>query len=171
MNAPLQTTDNTPKEPIQGLDGVALHAALRQLEGLEIGAHQLSRVSVDSDGTLQLEAERADSREWFYFAGGKLRRADPQQDRKIPLLKNGLEHALPAGVSFISYRPGRRVVLAPTGSGDHSIIKGFRKGRGSDAVKHHQLALRACEQGGLRVPNLLNYDSWGDFLAMERQPG
>jgi hypothetical protein len=171
MNANLQTTARKPIEPTQGFDGVALHAALKQLAGWEIGAHQLSRVSVESDGTLQLEAERADSREWFYYAGGKLCRADPQHDRKIPLLKNGLEYALPSGVRVISYRPGRRVVLASTGSGDQSIIKGFRKGRGSDAVKHHQIALRACEEGVLRVPNLLDHDSGRDFVAMERQVG
>ena len=84
MNANLQTTAEKPIEPIQGFYSVGLHAALNQLEVWEIGAHQLSRVSVDSDGTLQLEAERADSREWFYYTGGKLRRANPRHDIKIP---------------------------------------------------------------------------------------
>ena len=171
MNANLQTTVGKSIEPIQARENSAFYAALNQLRDWEIGAHQLSRVSVDSDGTLQLEAERAHSFEWFYYTGGKLRRADPRQDRKIPLLKNGLEHALPGAMRVVSYRPGRRVVLTSTGSGDKSIIKGFRKGRGSDAVKHHQIALRACEKGGLWVPNLLNHDSGRDFVAMERQAG
>ena len=171
MNATLQTTVRKPIEPPPGFGGGALHAALNQLERWKIGAHQLSRVSVDSDGTLQLEAEGADSVEWFCYARGKLRRADPRHDRKIPLLISRLGHALPNSMRFISYRPGRRVVLASTGSGDQSIIKGFRKGRGSSAVKHHQIAMTACEKGIFRVPNLLYRDTGHDFVAMERQAG
>ena len=171
MNTTLQTTVSKPIEPSQGFDGLAFRVALNQLEGWEIGPHQLSRVSVDSDGTLQLEAERANSFEWFYYAGGKLHRAEPQHDRKIPLLKSRLVHALPDDIRVISYRPGRRVVMESTKTGDQSIIKGYRKGRGSEAVKNHQIALLACENGVFRVPNLLDHDSAHDFIAMERQAG
>jgi hypothetical protein len=148
-----------------------LRAALDQLALWGISAHQLSRVSVDTDGTLQLEAELADSVEWFCYAEGKLRFADPRHDKKIPLLERRYERALPNGMSVISYRPGRRVVLTSTESGDRSIVKGFRKGRGSLAVKHHQIATRACKSGFFRVPNLLHHDREHDFIAMERQAG
>ena len=171
MNSTLPTTVRKPIEPPPGSGGGALHAALTQLERWKIGAHQLSRVSVDPDGTLQLEAEGADSVEWFCYAQGKLGRADPRHDRKIPLLMSRLGHALPSGMRFISYRPGRRVVLASTGLAEQSIIKGFRKGRGSEAIKHHQIAMKACEKGVLRVPELLDHDSGQDFVAMKRQAG
>jgi hypothetical protein len=171
MNATLHNAVGKPIEPTQDFEEVTFHAALNQLENWEIGANQLSRVSVDSDGTLQLEAERANSLEWFYYAGGKLRRADPQHDRKIPLLKNRLEHALSDGMRVISYRPGRRVVLASNGSVDPSILKGFRKGRGSEAIEHHRLAMKASENGVLRVPELLDHDSGQDFIVMKRQGG
>jgi hypothetical protein len=166
-----QTTLSKPIEPPPVFEGGALHAALTQLESWELGPHQLSRVSLDSDGTLQLEAERAGTLAWFHYASGHLCRAYPKDDKKIPLLSSRLVRPLPGVMKVISYRPGRRVVLASTGPGDRSIIKGFRKGRGPLAFKHHEIAMRACQEGFFRVPNLLDHDGKHDFVAMERQAG
>jgi hypothetical protein len=171
MNDTWQTTLRKRIEPLPVFEGNALHAALTQLESWELSPHQLSRVSVDSDGTLQLEAERADTLEWFHYTSGNLCPAYPQHDKKIPLLSNRLGRPLPGGMKVISYRPGRRVVLASNGPGDRSIVKGFRKGRSSLAFKRHEIAMRACQEGFFRVPSLLDHDGRHDFVAMEKQAG
>ncbi len=171
MNGISQTTFKAMIEPTPGFEGSTLHAALAQLERWKLSPQQLSRVSLEADGTLQLEAQAAGSLSWFRYAGGKLHRARPQDDKKIPLLNCRLRRNSPGGMSVISYRPGRRVVLSSTGFGDGSIVKGFRKGRGSSALRRHEIAMDACANGVFSVPGLLDRGAGQDFIAMERYAG
>ena len=165
------TTNGTPTGYGRELRPGDLHRALVQLKDWQLEAHQLSRVSVDADGTMQLEAETEGSLKWFSYASGRLHRAVPRQDRKIPLLNTGSGPGLPTGLAVISYRPGRRVVLASTRQDPDIFLKGYRKGRGALAVKHHETALKASRYGAFQVPKLIDRYRDRDLLAMERQPG
>ena len=165
------TTTATPTGHPRNRGSGHLRGALGQLKDWQLDAHQLNRVSVDADGTMQLEAEKAGSTKWFSYAGGCLRRARPQQDRKIPLLNSCIGQSLPSGLTVISYRPGRRVVLASNRPQSDIFLKGYRKGRGTLAVTRHETAFKASGYGAFEVPNLIDCYRDRDLLVMERQHG
>lgn len=167
---PAQLYKNT-KQPARELSVGTYHGAMLELGQWNLSADQLSRVSLDSDGTLQLETDAAHSIKWLSYIAGALRPVAPHDDRKIPCLYKKCNRVAPFPFDVVSYRPGRRVVLKSAVRSDQVISKGYRKGRAANAVRNHERAIKACERGGFGVPSLISYCEELDVLTMARRPG
>jgi hypothetical protein len=149
----------------------ALLLALAGLRQQQLSPGQLSRVTVDRDGALHIEAEAAGLQRWFRFNDTTLAELRPRDDRRILLLKNRHENNAGAETSLLSYRPGRRVVLGLAGARRHSIVKGYRRRGSEHAANCHEIALAACGEGGFVVPRLLEHSEEDESLVMARQCG
>ena len=149
----------------------ALQLALAKLQEHQLEITQVSRVAIERAGDIHIEVEAAGGHRWFCFIGDVLQELHPQCDLKIPLLIEQTQGNYSPAPSVITYRPGRRIVLSQSDSGQGHIIKGYKKRRGTQAATCHEIAVSACRQAGFDVPQLLQYVEESDYLVMARQPG
>lgn len=164
-------TNTAPIQPPGDYSVGAYHGALHQLDQWQLAPQQLTRVSLDSDGTLWLEADAAAPKRWLTYTEGTLRSVSPEQDRKIPSLYEKSVRAAPWSHGVVSYRPGRRIVLAHETGSDDVILKGYRKRRGLIAAGNQQLAHKACSSEGFGVPPIIDYNEELELITMARRPG
>jgi len=129
---------------------------------------EIVRVDVDLDGgTLMLTAVGAAGTRWFTHDGQGLLERFPESDPKLPLSA----HLGASGEwRVLSYRPGRRVVVAAQ-RGEPVVLKGHRRSRSSRAAAKQGLAERAMQRGAFRVPRLLRHDGEHEALVFERLTG
>lgn len=148
----------------------ALMLALAGLQQQQLSPGHLSRVAVERDGTLHIEAETASSQRWFRYST-TLKELRPRDEKKIPLLQKLCENSEGPRTAVLSYRPGRRVVLGMAGMQHLSIVKGYKR-RGSErAASCHEIAAAACGRGGFLVPRLLEHRAEDESLVMARHRG
>ena len=149
-----------------------LQAALAKLPERQLSAGQVKRVAVGRQGTIHIEVEAAAGKlRFFAYAANELCELRPEGDLKIPLAAKLRGDDFVAAHGLISYRPGRRIVLGPAHGGRGTITKGYRKHRVASAVKKHEIAVAACRQSGLDVPELLSCRAENDYLVMAMQVG
>ena len=145
--------------------------ALAGLRQRQLSAEQLSRVAVERDGALLIEAEAPGSQRWFRFDNATLEELQPRDDHKIPLLKHHFADNMRLGSSLLSYRPGRRAVLGTAGAQRPSVVKGYRRGKSEQAAICHEIAVAACGGKGFQVPVLLGHSAVDESLLMPRHRG
>lgn len=152
-------------------DTHSLQSAFDMLADRQVSKKQIRRVAVERQGEIHLEVHQAGKHRFFVYEANKLRELQLEDDSKVPLvsaLKNG---QFASGYKIISYRPGRRIVLGPTGKAARNIIKGYKKRRAAQAAESYAIAASACESGGFDVPELLEFETGKDYLVMALRPG
>lgn len=135
-------------------DGSPLARALQQLELVaERRAHEIvERVDVDpGEERLEICARVAGQQRWFCWRAEELVERHPDEDQRVPLAAE-IARGSSAGLRVLSWRPGRRIVLAPANlwaDGRGSLQKGFRRSRWREALARQEFAARACATAGL----------------------
>ena len=132
---------------------------------------QVRRVAVASQGALHIEIEAGDKQRFFVFEEDELTELQIENDARIPLLANLSKSGLMTDYAIISYRPGRRIVLAAVNYKNGNITKAYKKHKSPRAAKNYAIAQAACERGGFDIPELLSYETKRDCLVMARRIG
>lgn len=145
--------------------------ALLELHDLQLSARQIRRVAVTSQGSLHIEVAGGEKHRFFVYGDTGLTELRVEEDAKIPLVAKLSEVDFLAGHSVISYRPGRRIVIAPLSDDPAIIYKGYKRHHATQAAKNYASALSASELGGFDIPELLRYETRGDYLVMARRIG
>ena len=145
--------------------------ALENLQALNLNAGQVRRVAVASQGTLHIEIHESEKSRFFVYEANELSELLAEKESKIPLAAKLHEIDFATDHVIISYRPGRRIVLGPVREDHGVILKGYKKHKAAQAAKNYAVALSACEQGGFDIPQLLQYQTQGDYLVMSKRMG
>lgn len=158
-------------EPLVQEPGSILDRVLLKLHDLNLKARQVRRVAVTSEGSLHLEIAEGNKQRFFVYGEPGLIELQAENDAKIPLAAKLNEADFAAGHAIISYRPGRRIVLAPRSDDPAIIYKGYKRQHAVQAAKNHTIVSLASEQGGFNVPELLRCETRDDYLVMARHDG
>ena len=148
-----------------------LDSALLKLKALDLHTEQVRRVAVASQGTLYIETEEGERQRFFVFEENELSELLIENDTRIPLVSKLRKPGFMAGNAVISYRPGRRIVLASTKDENGNITKAYKKHKSPQAAKNYAIAQAACERGGFDIPELLRYETQSDCLVMAKRIG
>jgi len=148
-----------------------MSAAMLQVQTICPDLQQVRRVAIDRDGHIQIELHQYDGAHFFEVKGDSLRRINPGKDRRIPLATRLDDPGFSARHTLISYRPGRRMVLASTGGQAETFLKAYKERRVGIAAERHRLAMAANRSGGFDVPELLHVALDEDYFVMAELPG
>lgn len=89
----------------------------------------------------------------YHPDSGVVERADPSTDPALPGLA-----ALLRGHTLVSYRPGRRAVLAGTRAGRRCYVKVVRPSKAAELAFRHALMAQAASAAGLDVPDIISVE-------------
>lgn len=136
-----------------------------RIAGYEAASVDLERIEVNGNGIVLLHLVRPDGGHWLSVDGEVVRELSPRLDRSLPILSRLEDEIEEKRWEVLSYRPGRRVVLADSST----VIKGYRARRSTAAATRQRLAEAAARApGSFRVPHLLGHCSGTSSLRFER---
>src|SRR5688500_7134769 len=101
-------------------------ARLEEVCGGEGARARVERVELGRDGGLTLTLRTPESTHWFAQTGDGLREIHPGEDPLLPLCARVAAAPEDGRLRVLSWRPGRRIVLAQETDGEAVVIKGFR---------------------------------------------
>ncbi|MCC7012224.1 MAG: hypothetical protein IT454_06675 [Planctomycetes bacterium] len=131
-------------------------------------AVRLERTDVAKDGAWIRTESHAGERRWFEERDGARRELTWRADELLPLSQRTDELEREGTLTVLAYRPGRRLVLRWTmPSGASSILKGYRRGRDSDAFERATLAYAAAGDAPIALARVEQHWVEHSTLAFE----
>jgi hypothetical protein len=134
----------------------------------------VERVEADPAETrLELAVRAGGHQRWFTWRAGELAERHPADDERVPLAAE-LVGSARARTSVLSWRPGRRIVLAPEAlwaDGRGTLRKGFRRSRWREALARQEHAARACARAGLAAARVAGAIESRAAFELERVAG
>ncbi|QDV08189.1 Phosphotransferase enzyme family protein [Planctomycetes bacterium Poly30] len=143
--------------------GRALTLIQGELRSEDVEARVI-RVEARKDGSQVWALDGEGGPLWFVYDNGRLQRANPWEDRKLPAAAECLRDGL------LAWRPGRRAVATSRDGG--AVTKLFRPKRLEDAVLRHELALAGAGRiPHWQIPGIQRVDREAARIDFERIQG
>ncbi len=132
---------------------------------------RLERVDIAKSGAVEILLTVGKDRKWLAIGAEAPKELNAWTDEQIPFAGHQSHGGTHYGLTVLTYRPARRLVVRDARGSDTMVIKAYRKGRGAEAARKFGLAAEALVGSRLIVPGPVRFNPLHDSLTMPFLPG